>query len=170
MSLILQIVVETNSFHPEAWGEIVHSISDLAAAEPRAGAKILAKAVPSHMQEKRIQGILIFATALLPHLTLCGWNPTAIIRTTLHRCSLFSLKKWRGFRALPSFPLTHLPFWCQLPFRGGLQRIVCAGSGPAFPFSLCATPSFELYHLIPSSWLCCCNKWELFLNVAQRCL
>lgn len=62
------------------------------------------------------------------------------------------------------------PVLCQLPFAGGLQGIVCVGRGSAFPFSPCSHPSSELCCLIPSSWFCCLNKWECFLNVAQRCL
>lgn len=58
-----------------------------------------------------------------------------------------------------------VPIW-----RRVLGNCLCR-DGPAFPFSPCSHPlASDLHHLIPSSWLGCCNQWGLFLNAVQRCV
>lgn len=122
------------------------------------------------MQEKRIWGILIFATAPPPHPTRRRQSPVAIIRTIPHQvfsCVIEEMAKvWRA--AFPSSDPP--PSLVPTPIQRRVTKNCLCREWLGLPFRPCTTPSCELHHLIPSSWLCCCNRWQLFLNVAQRCL
>lgn len=117
------------------------------------------------MKERALSILILIKALLLPAMgTLIS-----IIRTLPHH-QFFTTESVRAWRAA-FFLCAHLLFWGQRPFGGESLGIVCAGSGPAFPFSPCSHPlASDLHHLIPSSWLGCCNQWELFLNAVQRCV
>lgn len=158
-------------WNPRSWWEIGHNISNLDFLGWGQELRCSKNTLSPHMQEKRIWGILRFSRALLPHPIFSYWGPCLHYQdyssSLVPPFNELVVKVWRAAFLCSDPP----PFLVPTPIWRRAKGIVCVGSGWPSLSVLAATPSSsELCHLIPSSWFCCRNKGEVFLNVVQRCL
>lgn len=145
----------------------MHSISGLVFSEVSAGTKMLENVLPSPAllcKRKEVGAFRHLAWPSTSPLTLpLGAPHSHRLTTCRQRFPLLTEAAARVWRAafLPSDPP---PFLVPTPPQRRLTRNCLCREWLSLPLS-------PRYHpVLPSSWLCCCNKWELFPNVAQRCL